>query len=325
MIIKLVSLLLMALSAAPAAAGSTVTLYRDGSIITRDASARKGVIIVPLAAGMLEGTLKVSPAAGTSLLGVEVIPAQPADKGEKELDALLEGRRRLEDRLHALATREEIFTAAAKSQSGKAPRKTKANPDPLQTIRQGTDFAIAQLETVYTTRRRTEQDIKRIDARLAAAGKRARVGESSARITVIPAHGTVTVRYVTGETGWQPHYDLLLAGNGTAQLRLSARLTTYYPGYAHRVSPASYAEGSSAATFPIPPSSLATLAGYTLPLAEERYGEWPSIHFSGRITNTGPHYLSPGETGLYKNGAYVGHFRFEGLSSGRSRVISMGI
>ena len=71
--------------------------------------------------------------------------------------------------LQALATREEIFKSAAKSQGGKAPRKSKANPDPMQAIRQGTEFAIAQLEAVYTSRRRTEQEIRRIDSRIAAA------------------------------------------------------------------------------------------------------------------------------------------------------------
>jgi hypothetical protein len=65
-------------------------------------------------------------------------------KGEKELDTLLEQRNRLGDRLQALETREEIFKSATKSQSGKAPRKTRANPDPMLTIRQGTEFAIAQ-------------------------------------------------------------------------------------------------------------------------------------------------------------------------------------
>jgi hypothetical protein len=46
--------------------------------------------------------------------------------------------------------------------------------------------------------------------------------------------------------------------------------------------------------------------------------------FSGVITNSTAHYLPPGESGLFRSGTYLGKFRFEGLSSGRSRVISMG-
>ncbi len=59
----------------------------------------------------------------------------------------------LGDRLKALNAREAIFKSAAKSQSGKAPRKSKTNTEPLTAVRQGTEFAIAQLENVYHARR----------------------------------------------------------------------------------------------------------------------------------------------------------------------------
>jgi hypothetical protein len=125
----------------------------------------------------------------------------------------------MEDRLQALETREAIFTSAAKA------RKSKANPDPMQAIRQGTDFAIAQLEADYTARRRTAQEIRNIDALLSAAGKGGRSAAGSVRITVAPAHGRLMLRYATLERGWQPHYNLQLAGDGTAILVLSARVT----------------------------------------------------------------------------------------------------
>jgi hypothetical protein len=324
MMITMMCLLALVLAPWNTAAANRVTFYRDGTMLEQEASARKGVLLVPLAAGRLEGTLKISPAAGTTLLGVEIVPPLTTGKGAKELDALIENRRRLEDRLQALATREEIFTAAAKSQGGKAPRKTKTNPDPLQTIRQGTDFAIAQLEAVYTARRRTEQEIKRIDTSIAAARKHDRGADSNARITVMPANGSVVIRYATGETGWQPHYDLHLTSNGMAQLRLSARLKSSYPGYSGSVSTASWTE-NSAVTFPLQQSSLAAVASFTLPLAEEHYEEGITTRFSGRITNGTQGYLPPGESSLYKNGIYMGNFRFEGISSGRSRVIRIGI
>jgi len=308
----------------PTTAANLVTLYRDGTLLEQDASARKGVAVVPLAAGLMEGTLKVFPTAGTTVLTVEIIPATTGTKHDTELDALLENRRRMEDRLQALATREEIFTAAAKSQGGKAPRKTKTNPDPLQTIRQGTDFAIAQLEAVYTARRRTEQEIKKIDASIGAARARRRTAGSSARITVTPANGSLLVRYAIGETGWQPQYDLHLLGNGTARLRLSARLTRSYPDARIRVSSDSWTERGTV-TYPLPQSSLAAVASFTLPLTEETYQEGIATRFSGTITNTTPGYLPPGESSLYKNGVYVGRLRFEGISSGRRTLLKMGI
>ena len=106
--------------------------------------------------------------------------------------------------MQALATREDIFKSAAKSQSGKAPRKTKANPVPMQAIRQGTAFAIAQLEAVYTSRRRTELEFSRLDNRIATAIISGRDPETVARIQVSPARGSVTAGYAVADQGWTP-------------------------------------------------------------------------------------------------------------------------
>jgi hypothetical protein len=323
--IKLICPLFILLSAVAASAGSSMTCYSDGTIVVREAVAIKGVVEVPLAAGFIDGTLKVDPAAGTTLVNVEISPARLDSRSDKELEALTEQRQRLEDRLRALVTREEIFKSAAKSQSGKAPRKTKSNPDPMQTIRQGTDFAIAQLETVYTTRRKTEQEIKKIEARITAARKSARSGESSVRITTSSAHGRVTIRYATSERAWLPHYDMHLAGDGFARLNFSALVVGNFGGYLLRVSPASLTESATAPTFPVTQNGRAALANYRFPVSEESYGDGIYNNFSGRITNTSGQHLPSGEAGLYKSGSYLGRFRFEGLSSGRSRVVSMGI
>ncbi|MDD5285631.1 MAG: hypothetical protein PHD54_07205 [Desulfuromonadaceae bacterium] len=322
--IKLIFPLLILLSAVAASAGGNMTCYIDGTIVVRDEAAIKGMVEVPLAAGLLDGTLKVVPAAGTTLLNVEISSARLDNRSRKEIETLTEQRQRMEDRLRALAIREEIFKSAAKSQSGKAPRKTKSNPDPMQAIRQGTDFAIAQLESVYTTRRKTDQEINRIDARIAAARKSAHSGESSARISVTPARGRVTIRYATSERAWLPFYDMHLAGDGFARLQFSARIMRNFDGYLLRISPGSLAENATAATFPVSGGGSAIFASYRFPLSEENYGTGIYNYFSARITNSGKQHLPAGEAGLYKSGAYLGKFRFEGLSSGRSRVISMG-
>lgn len=324
MTLKPICLFLISFYASAASAGNSITCYRDGIIVVREADAVKGVIEVSLPPGVLDDTLKVEPAAGTVISNVDVTPARFDSKTEKELLTLTEQRQRLEDRLRALATREEIFKAAAKSQSGKAPRKTKSNPDPMQTIRQGTDFAIAQLETVYTSRRKTEQEIKKIDARMAVVKKSARTGESSARISVTPPRGRVIIRYATLEQGWQPHYDIHLAGDGFAGVKFSARMIGTFDGYLLRVSPGSLSESVTAVTVPVRQGGSATLASYRLPLSEERYGEGIYNSFSGRITNTSVQHLPAGESKIYRSGTYLGKFRFEGLSSGRSGVISLG-
>lgn len=321
--IELTCLCLIVFYASSASAENTITFYRDGALLQQEAGAVKGVIDIPLAAGVLEHTLTIVPARGTTILGVETRKTGSADTSDKELEALAEQRRRMEDRLQALETREAIFTSAAKSQSGKAPRKTKTNPDPMQAIRQGTDFAIAQLEAVYTARRKTTQEIRKIDARLATARKNSRLAESSVRVAVTPPRGKVTLHYATTERGWQPQYNLHLAGDGKARMQFSARITGSGRGHKVRVSSGSLAESATAETLPVQ-SDSAVLASYRLTITEERYTEGIFNRFSGMITNSSSHYLPPGESGLFRSGAYLGKFIFDGLSSGRSRAISLG-
>jgi hypothetical protein len=314
---------LIALSATTAFAVNSITYYRDGSLVNFDAAANKGVIEVPLAADMLENSLTVIPAAGTTILGVETIRRESENSGDKEREALIEQRRRLEDRLQALETREAIFTAAAKSQSGKAPRKTKTNPDPMQTIRQGTDFAIAQLEAVYTARRKTTNEIRKIDNRIAAAKKENPTSENRVRITVTPAKGKAAVRYATPEIGWQPRYDLHLTGNGSAKLQLSAKLPEVKRGYQAYVSSGLLAESSGSETIAAR-TGAAVLASYQLQILEEQFSDGIFKRYSGKLTNNGQRYLPAGDASLFRNGSYLGKFRFEGISSGRSRYFSYG-
>jgi hypothetical protein len=321
--IKLACICLITVSTSVASAENIITFYRDGALLQHEAGAVKGVVDIPIAPGLVENTLRVVPAPGTTILGVEIVKTGHGGTADKDIELLTEQRLRLEDRLQALATRETIFTSAAKSQSGKAPRKTKGNPDPMQAIRQGTDFAIAQLEAVYTARRKTNQEIQKIDTRIAAVRKGSRSADSSIKISVTPPRGRVTLRYATTEQGWQPQYNLNLAGDGAAHLQLSARITGNGRGHQIRVSSGALAESATAETFKVQSGGTA-LAGYRLPITDERYSESIFNHFSGRITNSSPQYLQPGETGLFQSGTYLGSFRFEGLSSGRSKVISLG-
>ncbi|MDD2899331.1 MAG: hypothetical protein PHI31_11535 [Desulfuromonadaceae bacterium] len=320
-----ISICLMSLFAASASASPhTITFYRDGALHVQEARGVKGVIETPLAAALLEHSLTITPAPGTTIVSVETVKTARERSVGSELDALAEQRLRLEDRLHALETREAIFTSAAKAQSGKAPRKTKANPDPMQAIRQGTDFAIAQLEAVYTARRRATQEIQKVDARIAIARKGHRPVENALRIYVSPLRGTVTIRYATTERGWQPHYNLFLENNGTARLQLYARTSSLSRGDQVRVSPASLSESMNGVeSFPAQYGST-LLATYPVSVTGERSVVGVFNNFYGEITNTSAYYLPEGESGLFRNGVFLGKFRFEGISSGRSGVVSMG-
>ena len=307
----------------PLYADNCITRFRDGALLQQDARAVKGVIDQPLASGMLEPTLKIVPDRGTTILSVETYRPVSSTVFDKEHDMLLEKRRKLEDRLQALETREAIFTAAAKSQSGKAPRKTKSNPQPMQTIRQGTDFAITQLEEVYTARRRCVQEMQKIDTRLATLKKQGTGGDYAVRIAVSPAQGKVTLTYATREQGWSPQYSLHVNSNGSALLQLSSKSTTAAKGY--RVL---YSLGSLVDQ-PVPPplapsTGGSSLAQFKLILDDEHDADGIFHSFSARLTNNSGRYLPPGESELYRNGAYLGKIRFEGLSSGSSRRFSTG-
>ncbi len=69
----LVCLSLIAFSATPVFAANSVTYYRDGALFQLETVAVKGVVEIPLPADLLENTLTVVPAAGTTILGVETV------------------------------------------------------------------------------------------------------------------------------------------------------------------------------------------------------------------------------------------------------------
>ncbi len=325
MFITLLALALCALDVLPAAS-SSVTFYSDGYLVDQDATATKGTIEIPLPASMMEGSLRIRPGKGTSLQRVDITAARTdLGKDEKGLEALLEQRSRLGDRLQALTTREEIFKSAAKSQSGKSPRKSKVNPDPMLTIRQATEFAIAQLEAVYTARRKTEQEIRRIDNRITAAKNSAIESGTVARILVSPARGKVTARYVVAGQGWSPRYDIHLNGDESAHVHLSGLFSGAFSGYQLQASPAKLADRDSARVFPVSPGPLSGLGSFRLPVTGEHFGTGIQSSFSFVMKNPEQMSLPGGEANLYKNGEYVGRFRFEGISSGRTKVISVGM
>lgn len=301
-----------------------ITLFSDGAMVEIEATASKGIAEIALSAGMIENSLRIKPLGNAAIQRVDVLTPRQEGRRARELDTLYEQKSRLEDRLLALTTREEIFKAAAKSQSGKAPRKTKANPEPMQSIRQGTEFAIAQLEAVYTARRKTEQEIRRLDASIAASKKGGQGGEVVARVSVTPKNGRIKLRYGLERPAWTPSYDLRLNGDGYARLTLMGRLPATFDGYLLQVSPGTLADGSATQARPAAAGSAGRLAEYRLLTREEQFGAGMRSSYSFVLTNSGNPHLPAGEAALYRNGEYWGKFRFEGLSSGRSRKVVSG-
>ncbi|HEX9079903.1 MAG TPA: hypothetical protein VF795_09960 [Desulfuromonadaceae bacterium] len=314
-------LLLTAVPSVFASGERSVTFFSDGALVELQAAAVKGIAEISLPGAMREESLRIKPLGNAVIRRVDILPSRRQGKGAGELARLLEQKSRLSDRLRALDIREEIFTSAAKAQSGKAPRKTKANPDPMQSIRQGTDFAIAQLEAVFTARRRAEQEIRRLDARIAALRKGERGQGGVARIAVTPNNGRLRVRYALEGEGWKPRYNLRLDNDAEALLTLYGQLPAPFAGYLLRVSPATLADHAVAPTFPAGAAGVVKLAEYRLPVREAHFGAASGPAFSLELTNSSAVRLPAGEAALYRSGEYWGRFRFEALSSARSRKV----
>jgi hypothetical protein len=306
------------------AAGKSITFFSDGALVEMESSATKGIAEINLPGGMLENSLRIRPIGNTTIKQVDLLSARVDTKRVKEIETLAEQRSKLEDRLKALETREDIFKAAAKSQSGKAPRKTKTNPDPMQSIRQGTEYAIAQLESVYTARRKTEQEIRRVDTKLAALKKNGTIAEAVARVAVSPKNGRIIATYALPGFPWTPIYDLRLNNDGIALLTMSGQLPSTFSGYQLKAAAASLSDTSIAPIRVASGSSTAKLADYRLPVKEETFGSGLTSEFSCILTNQSAVYLPPGEASVYRRGEFWGKVRFDGISSGRSRTIKAG-
>jgi uncharacterized protein DUF4140 len=310
--------------AAPAlAAGKTVTLYLDGARVESEAVAAKGYLEVSLPAALLPGSLRVRPVSG-AIDRLEIVAVPVAPKRAKELATLTERRDQLEDRLTALATREEIFTAAAKSQSGKAPRKSKSNPEPLAAIRQGTDYAIAQLEAVYHSRRRAENELKGAEKRLEAEKKLGNVGGSIARVWLTEKGGKVKLSYLVADLRWTPCYDFRLKHEGEAEVSLRAKLPPLAKGSAIAVVSAALADAPSTAAMTVGEEPLPRIAVLTLPLEKEQFNAYGQPALSFLLRNNSQVKLPAGEGTCYRRGEYLAKVQFRGLAPGEATELVCG-
>ncbi|HEY6872656.1 MAG TPA: hypothetical protein VI298_08030 [Geobacteraceae bacterium] len=318
----LCAVLLMATPAA--AAVKRITFYLDGARVESEAHATKGYLEIPLPGGMEAGSLRIRPLREGTLARVEVVPARPDRKLQSELAHLTERKELLADRLKALDTREEIFRAAAKSQSGKAPRKTKNNREPLEEIRRGTEFAIAQLEGVYRARRKAENELKDIDARLSYLREKGNVGGSVARVWLAEKGGWVSVSYLNAALKWTPTYDFRVNRGGEAEVVMNALLPITDKGVAIAVIPASLAEAQGDSPLPAAREGSVRIASFRVPLDNESFSPFPQPSLSFSFPNRSGKRLPPGEATCYRQGEYLGKAAFGGCLPGEVRTLEFG-
>lgn len=323
MILRMLGSLLMlfAASTAALAAPRELTVFSDGALLTIESTASKGVIEVPLPAPIQEGSLRIKPLDSGTIERVQVLPFKTPDRVQKELASLAEQKDRLNDRLQALSTREKIFSAAARSQSSKTPRKSKSNPNPMASVRQGTDFAIAQLEAVYTTRRRTEHELHRVTDRIDQLTRNA-TGGPTVKVFVTPAAGRARVVAVLPYCSWKAHYELRLADNATAHLVQLAKPEHTPSGFIVRLAPAALADGLPPHTFLQTPGKATRLAAWDLPVTQEQIVIAPLTSFSVTLRNSTSTALPGGTVDLYKLGEFLGTVNFPATAAQHSISIS---
>jgi hypothetical protein len=298
-----------------------VTLYLDGAKVEREATAVNGTLEITLPVGVQAGSLRVKPIGQCVISRVEVVPS--GVKESRVLELLNERRAATEDRLKALGVKEEIFIAAARAQSGKAPRKTKANPEPLAAIRQGTEFAIARLEAVYAARRRAERELRLVDKQLAAAKAAGNIGGSIVRIRLAGKGKRVLVSWQHNDLHWTPFYDFRLTGNGQVEVSIHAQLppTDKY----ERVAVALGCLTDVAETTPLRlvREQFELVGKYDFPVTSD-FTATDATEFSFSFTSNASHRFPAGDAAAYWRGEYLGQFRFAGCGPGENRNVRFG-
>jgi hypothetical protein len=301
--------MLLLLVCHPAGAGQrSVTLYLDGARVEQEAQASNGYLEYALPDSYLPGSLRVKPLAGASVLRVELVSADRDRRRAREIGRLEERKCELQDRMQALASREAIFSAAVKSQSGKAPRKTKANPDPVSSLQQGTEFALAQLESVYRGRRKCQLSLDAVQAELASAKR----GTAVARVWLSGARARLS--YLTSGERWIPSYDFRWSGAATGELTLHARLPRAEKGVQYLVSAGTLAQGMAANAVR---GDFPTLSRHPLTLTGAAGPEEPPLSFAFTAVEAG---LPPGEAAAFWRGEYLGSGRFAGSGASEFSV-----
>jgi hypothetical protein len=322
--IILAAFLVAFLSPPALAHGENRVLFLDGARIEQEYVARKGLIDVPLPAAMLHDSFRVKPLGGATIRRVEIGP-YPSDRNvAKKLSDLEDRREVLLDRIKILDEREGIFKSAAKSQSGRALRKTKGNPDPLSLLRTGTRFALSQLDEVSAARRQTRKDLATVETRIAVLEKQASP-RNRARVWLSKPDGKVVIAYLVSNLKWTPWYDFRLSGNGYVEIELCAKISSPDRNISTSVVPLPLSESYGSKVVPYPVSSeFAGIASFRFPLVKEAVTEGAVPSLSFLFTNSTGQNLPSGAASGYWQGEYFGMSSFAGCLPGKSLSLVFG-
>jgi hypothetical protein len=310
------------LTASADAASKSVTLYLDSACVENETAINNGCVEVLLPAAMKGDSLRIKPLNGCTIAHVDVTQAKRNPTHVKEMTKLVDRRDALEDRLKALDEREAIFKSAAKSQSGKVPRKSKTNTEPLTAVRQGTEFAIAQLENVYHARRITESELKSVETRLAELQKE--VNGNLAKVCLTTKKGRVLITYVRNDLKWSPAYDFRLDKAGEVNIVMRAIFPNLGKEAIDSVVSAPLAEASAETALPVLTGLSPKVASFTFPVDKEKRSTSQQSNLVFSFRNTSERKLPAGEASCFMNGEYLGKTSFSGSSPGEVKELTFG-
>lgn len=303
----------------------TVTYFLDGAKVEYDTSFSSGSLEIRLPKGVLTDSVRVKALHNANVDRVELNKTPRGPKAKKEIRSLIERKDLLLDRMKALETREDIFTAAAKSQSGRAPRKTKNNPEPMTNIRKGTEFAISQLESVYTLRRKTEQELASLESRLSSLQGPKGSGECVCRVWFSVKKGHAHISYLVSDLSWQPAYDFLLNGDGHAEMIMRAVYASSGKNTSALVVPAKMADaGSYPSNVKAVSKPFGKIGEYTFPIENEALSRTPVNSLTFTFKNPSDHRFPAGNASCYWQGEYLGGIPFKGAGPNESGTLSFG-
>ena len=316
--------LLFSLPTLSHAVADQATLYRDGALIQSEKSGKRSLVEFTLPAGHAPQSVRIRPLQGAAISRVEIVPSRPDPRREKDLANLTERSQQLRDRLQALDKRESVFLAAAKSQSSRTPKRTKANPDPLKTVQQGTEYAISQLESVNTARRRTEKELENLEKKIAALKRAANDGGAVARIWLNSDSGRARISYLMPEWKWTPAYDFRISGDSGCELVQYALLPAMNFAGRQEVSPGTLTEALPGLPMRGDSTNRSQLTLSQLQL--QRLTVSATTPFSVDLTfdNKTGHHLPGGEASCFLNGEYIGKANFQGLAPGETTGLAFG-
>jgi hypothetical protein len=307
------------------ASNRTVTCFLDGAKIEYESGYTNGCLEVSLPGGIIKDSLRIKPMGDTTIQRVEIHRIGTDHLKEKEIATLTERKNILADKIKALDARERIFTAAAKSQSGRALRRTRNNPEPLTEIRKGTAFAVTQLESVFAQRRKYETYLAALNTKLSALHTAKGADQEICAIWFSKKSGRARILYLTADRDWKPIYDFRLDGNGHVSMVIKALFNHGEKDTTYFVIPGKISDASYDSVVPIPVSKqYDKVEEHMFAIENQVLSRVPVNSLSFSFINGSGRKFPPGDASCYLQGEYIGGFSFRGAAPKESVTISAG-